>query len=179
MTVLDVVVVGGGQAGLAMGYHLRERGVRFEILDASPTVGHVWRERWNSLRLFTPAQYASLPGRALPADRDTYPTKDQVADIEDVSRGSPTAPAPRSTRWCGRPGSARTTPGSPWTAPSTTTESCGTNEVSPVAGLYVLGLPWQHTTGSALLGFVGHDAAYLADHIARRIPASQCDPDAH
>jgi putative flavoprotein involved in K+ transport len=51
--------------------------------------------------------------------------------------------------------------------------------VTSVAGLYVLGLTWQHTTGSALLGFVGHDVAYLAEHIARRTLASHSDPDAH
>jgi len=80
MTVLDVAVVGGGQAGLAIGYHLRARGLDFEILDAADSVGHVWRTRWDSLRLFTPAQYAGLPGLAFPAAPDTYPTKDQVTD---------------------------------------------------------------------------------------------------
>ncbi|MTD57299.1 hypothetical protein [Amycolatopsis pithecellobii] len=52
----------------------------FEILDAAPGIGQVWRNRWDSLRLFTPGQYASLPGLPFPAPRDTYPTKDQVAD---------------------------------------------------------------------------------------------------
>ncbi|SEP53304.1 flavin-containing monooxygenase [Amycolatopsis saalfeldensis] len=80
MTVLDVAVVGGGQAGLAIGYHLRARGLDFEILDGADSVGHMWRTRWDSLRLFTPAQYAGLPGLAFPAAPDTYPTKDQVAD---------------------------------------------------------------------------------------------------
>lgn len=80
MTVLDVAVVGGGQAGLALGYHLQTRGLAFEILDAGTSIGHMWRNRWDSLRLFTPAQYASLPGLPFPAPRDTYPTKDQVAD---------------------------------------------------------------------------------------------------
>jgi putative flavoprotein involved in K+ transport len=80
VTVLDVAVVGGGQAGLAIGHHLRARGLTFEIIDAGDSVGHVWRNRWDSLRLFTPAQYASLPGLAFPAAPDTYPTKDQVAD---------------------------------------------------------------------------------------------------
>lgn len=79
MTVLDVAVVGAGQAGLALGYHLNTRGLAFEILDAAPSIGHVWRTRWDSLRLFTPAQYAGLPGLPFPAPRDTYPTKDQVA----------------------------------------------------------------------------------------------------
>jgi putative flavoprotein involved in K+ transport len=77
---LDVLVIGGGQAGLAMGYHLAERGLRFEIVDAAPDVGHVWRSRWDSLRLFTSGRYSSLPGLPFPAAADTYPGKDEVAD---------------------------------------------------------------------------------------------------
>lgn len=75
----DVVVIGGSQAGLAIGYHLAQGGLRFVILDAGPEIGHAWRSRWDSLRLFTPAQYSSLPGMAFPAPKDTYPGKDDVA----------------------------------------------------------------------------------------------------
>jgi putative flavoprotein involved in K+ transport len=78
--LLDVVVVGGSQAGLAMAWHLAEQGLRFVVLEAGPEVGHVWRSRWDSLKLFTPAQYDALPGMAFPAPADTYPTKDPVAD---------------------------------------------------------------------------------------------------
>ena len=77
---LDVVVVGGSQAGLAMAWHLAQQGLRFVVLEAGPEVGHVWRSRWDSLKLFTPAQYDALPGMAFPAPADTYPTKDPVAD---------------------------------------------------------------------------------------------------
>jgi len=77
---LDALVIGGGQAGLAMGYELAKRGLRFRILDAGAEIGHVWRSRWDSLTLFTPAQYDNLPGLAFPAARDTYPGKDDVAD---------------------------------------------------------------------------------------------------
>src|SRR5688572_30207151 len=59
---LDVIVVGAGQAGLAIGYHLARRGDHFVLLEAGPEVGHAWRSRWDSLRLFSPAQYDSLPG---------------------------------------------------------------------------------------------------------------------
>jgi putative flavoprotein involved in K+ transport len=76
----ETVVVGGGQAGLAVGYHLRRRERSFVILDASPRVGDVWRNRWDSLRLFTPARYCGLPGLGFPADAWHYPTKDEVAD---------------------------------------------------------------------------------------------------
>lgn len=76
---LDVVIIGGSQAGLAIGHHLAQRGLRFVILDAGPEVGHAWRSRWDSLRLFTPAQYSSLPGMAFPSPKDTYPSKEEVA----------------------------------------------------------------------------------------------------
>jgi putative flavoprotein involved in K+ transport len=78
--VLDVVVIGAGQAGLVMGYHLAQRRQRFLIVDAAAEVGGAWRSRWDSLRLFTPAQYDNLPGMPFPAPRDTYPGKDDVAN---------------------------------------------------------------------------------------------------
>jgi putative flavoprotein involved in K+ transport len=83
----DVVVIGGGQAGLAMGYHLAKRGVEFVILDASERVGDAWRKRWDTLRVFTPARYSGLPGMRFPAPGHSYPTKDEVADyLEDYAR---------------------------------------------------------------------------------------------
>ena len=78
--VLDVVVVGGSQSGLAMAWHLAQQGRRFVVLEAGLELGHTWRNRWDSLKLFTPAQYDALPGMAFPAPADTYPTKDPVAD---------------------------------------------------------------------------------------------------
>jgi len=77
---LDVVVVGGSQAGLAMAWHLAQQGLRFVVLEAAAELGQVWRSRWDSLQLFTPSQYDALPGMAFPAPADTYPTKDPVAD---------------------------------------------------------------------------------------------------
>ncbi|HEY3089244.1 MAG TPA: NAD(P)-binding domain-containing protein [Jatrophihabitantaceae bacterium] len=77
---LDAVVIGGSQAGLAMAWHLAEQKLRFVVLEAADEVGQSWRSRWDSLRLFTPAQYDALPGMAFPAPADTYPTKDPVAD---------------------------------------------------------------------------------------------------
>src|SRR4051812_39275363 len=58
----DVIVIGGGQAGLSVGYHLRARGLRFVILDAEARIGDAWRKRWDSLRLFTPAKLDGLDG---------------------------------------------------------------------------------------------------------------------
>lgn len=60
------VVIGGGQAGLAVGYQLKQRRLPFVILDKHERIGDTWRQRWDSLRLFTPARYDGLPGMACP-----------------------------------------------------------------------------------------------------------------
>src|SRR5207244_6353707 len=77
--VLDVVVIGASQAGLAMAWHLARHHLRFTVLEAGPEIGHTWRSRWDSLTLFTPAQYDALPGLPFPGPPDTYPGKDAVA----------------------------------------------------------------------------------------------------
>ena len=83
----EVIVVGGGQAGLALGYHLAQRGKDFTILDAAPEPAAAWRERWDSLKLFTSARYDALPGLPFPGDPDRYPTRDEVADyLTDYAR---------------------------------------------------------------------------------------------
>ena len=76
----DVIVVGGGQAGLSVGYHLKKLGLNFVILDASARIGDAWRKRWDSLRLFTPARYNGLDGMPFPASPHAFPTKDEMAD---------------------------------------------------------------------------------------------------
>ncbi|WP_258045202.1 ArsO family NAD(P)H-dependent flavin-containing monooxygenase [Streptomyces sp. SM11] len=68
MTTTDVVVIGGGQAGLAAGYHLRRQNLDFVVLDAQSTAGGAWQHTWNSLRLFSPAAFSSLPGRLMPPE---------------------------------------------------------------------------------------------------------------
>lgn len=78
--VLDTVVIGGGQAGLAIGYHLMRQDRDFVILDAHDRVGDAWRMRWDSLRVFTPAKYDGLPGMPFPGDRLGFPSKDELAD---------------------------------------------------------------------------------------------------
>ena len=76
----ETVIIGGGQAGLVAGYELKSRGRPFVILDAASTVGDAWRNRWDSLRLFTPGRNCELPGLRFTATRSLAPTKDEMAD---------------------------------------------------------------------------------------------------
>jgi len=83
----DVIVVGGGQAGLAMGYFLARERRDFTILEAAEEPAAAWRSRWDSLKLFTPARYSALPGLPFPGDPDRYPTRDDVAGyLADYAR---------------------------------------------------------------------------------------------
>ena len=77
---INTVVIGGGQTGLVTGYELKARGVEFVILDASKRVGDAWRNRWDSLRLFTPARMNGLPGMKFPGRGNDFVGKDEVAD---------------------------------------------------------------------------------------------------
>ena len=77
---LETIVIGGGQAGLSIGYYLKARGRRFVILEANERVGDSWRQRWDSLRLFTPARYDGIVGMPFPARPHTFPTKNEMAD---------------------------------------------------------------------------------------------------
>lgn len=77
---MDAIVVGAGQAGLACGWHLRQQNLRFLILDAESQPGGNWRNYYDSLRLFSPAAYSSLPGMPFPAEAKHYPLRDEVVD---------------------------------------------------------------------------------------------------
>jgi putative flavoprotein involved in K+ transport len=76
----DVIVIGAGQAGLSVGYHLKRKGCRFLLVDGNERVGDSWRKRWDSLRLFTPARFDALVGMPFPAPSDYFPTRDEMAD---------------------------------------------------------------------------------------------------
>jgi putative flavoprotein involved in K+ transport len=80
-TDIDTIVIGGGQAGLAVGYHLSRRGVPFVIIDANERTGDSWRNRWDSLRLFTPHMVTRLPGMRYPEKGWNFATKDELADF--------------------------------------------------------------------------------------------------
>jgi putative flavoprotein involved in K+ transport len=75
---VDVVVIGGGQAALALGYYLRRTSLTYAVLDNGTAAGGAWRHTWQSLRLFSPAQWSSLPGRLMPGGTNYYPTRDEA-----------------------------------------------------------------------------------------------------
>lgn len=77
---VDTAIIGGGQAGLTMGYYLAQQNRSFVILDAGSRVGDVWRHRWDSLRVFSSARNSTLPGRAFSAPDSSFPTKDEMGD---------------------------------------------------------------------------------------------------
>jgi putative flavoprotein involved in K+ transport len=77
---IETLVIGGGQSGLSVGYHLARRSLRFLIVDAYERVGDAWRKRWDSLRLFTPNRFNGLDGMPFPGSRWGFPTKDEYAD---------------------------------------------------------------------------------------------------
>ena len=80
----ETVIVGGGQAGLATGYHLARQGRSFVILDANERIGDPWRQRWESLKLYSPARYDGLPGMRFPAPRASFPTAHEMGDYLDA-----------------------------------------------------------------------------------------------
>src|SRR4249920_3781619 len=81
---VDTIIIGAGQAGLSAGYHLAKRGLPFTILDADALIGDHWRERWDTLRLYSPARYDSLPGMRFPAPSFHWPTGREMADYLDA-----------------------------------------------------------------------------------------------
>jgi putative flavoprotein involved in K+ transport len=96
--VVDVLVIGGGQAGLAMGYYMRRAGRDFVIVEGAPEIGASWSSRWDSLVLFTPSQFDNLPGLPFPGAVDAYPTKDEVAEYLKTYVATFDLPVPTGTR---------------------------------------------------------------------------------
>src|SRR4051794_31379032 len=80
MNHFDIIVIGGGQSGLASGYFLQRTGLNYVILDDQSHSGGAWNHAWDSLTLFSPAEYSSLPGRMMPRSNNAYPVKQEVLD---------------------------------------------------------------------------------------------------
>src|SRR5437868_3245653 len=76
----NVLIVGAGQSGLALGYHLKRRGLKALLVERNNRIGDSWCTRWDSLKLYSPASRDGLPGLPFPAGRSSYPTKDEMAD---------------------------------------------------------------------------------------------------
>lgn len=95
---VETVIVGGGQAGLATGYHLAREGRPFIILDAGERVGDPWRRRWDSLKLYSPAKYDGLPGMPFPARRASFPSTTEMADYLEAYAARLELPVRSSTR---------------------------------------------------------------------------------
>jgi putative flavoprotein involved in K+ transport len=84
---VETLVIGGGQAGLATGYQLSQRDLPFKIIDANRRIGDAWRNRWDSLRLFTPNRFNHLPGMPFPGYHWGFPSKNEMADyLESYAR---------------------------------------------------------------------------------------------
>src|SRR6266567_4500155 len=97
----EVIVIGGGQAGLAAGYYLSQARIPFLILDADARAGDSWRRRWDSLELFTAARYSALPGLPFPGDPEHFPGKDEVADYLETYASTFELPVRHSARVVG------------------------------------------------------------------------------
>ena len=102
---VETVIVGGGQAGLAVGYHLARRDRPFVILDADQRTGDAWRRRWDSLRLFTPARYSGLPGLPFPGAGLVVPRPGTRSPTtwRPTPPGS-SSPCATASGWTGSPG---------------------------------------------------------------------------
>ena len=98
---IETVIIGAGQAVLALGYHLAKQDRPFVILEANERVGDVWRKRFDSLRLYSPARYDGLPGMAFPADQWHFPPRTRSGTTSRRTRGG-------STSRCSRERQSRT-----------------------------------------------------------------------
>ena len=85
---VDILVIGAGQAGLAMGYYLKQSNFNFLLLDSSEQIGDAWRKRYDSLTLFSPRNYSRLPGLSLTGDPEGYPAKDELANYLETYAGT-------------------------------------------------------------------------------------------
>jgi hypothetical protein len=173
---VETLVIGAGQAGLAVGYYLRRRGLPFVIVDEHQRVGDVWRKRWDSLRLFTPGRYNGLPGMPFPGPPSAFPTKDDIAEyFETYARefGLPVRTGLRVERLSAVNGRFEAFCGEQVLSAENVVLATkhgfpiqDRGIVESVPGLYFMGLLFQYSLSSALVGGAGRDAEYIVDHIA-------------
>jgi cation diffusion facilitator CzcD-associated flavoprotein CzcO len=78
--IFDVIVIGGGQSALACGYYLRRAKLKYLILDKQDIPGGAWLHSWDSLTLFSPADYSSLPGWLMPKSEHRFPLRQEAID---------------------------------------------------------------------------------------------------
>ncbi|OAE02482.1 NAD(P)-binding domain-containing protein [Arthrobacter sp. OY3WO11] len=186
--MLDTIIIGGGQAGLALGHHLKEQNRNFLILDANPRTGDAWRRRWDSLRVFTPAKYDGLPGEAFPADPLSFPTKDEVAGYLEVYAARNSLPVLHETRverlWREGDRFIAASNGSRWEARNAVVAT-GAEQVPRIPG-FAAGLapstvhfhssvyrnPGQLQDGPVLVVGLGNSGAEIALEVSRTHPTA-------
>lgn len=184
--VLDTLVIGGGQAGLAIGSHLLRQKRQFLILDASQRIGDGWRLRWDSLRLFTPAKYNGLPGVPFPADPLSFPTKDEMADYLELYASTQDLPVRTGVRverlWREGDRFIAAANGSMWEARNVVVAGGAERrpKVPPFAGKLAASTvqmhssaylnPGQLTDGPVLVVGLGNSGAEIAREVCRTHP---------
>ena len=187
------IVIGGSQAGLAVGYYLSQARESFTILDENPRIGDAWRNRWDSLRLFTPARYCAVPGMRFPAPPRAIPTKDQVADfLESYARRFelPVRTGTRVDRLAHDGDAFKVTSGSrTWRADSVVvaTGAWHTPRIPSFAGELDADILQMHSTdyrnpgqlrpGGALVVGAGNSGAEIAMELSRDHPTWLSGPD--
>lgn len=186
---VDVIVIGGGQAGLALGWHLQQQGLDFLILDEQTRPGGNWRNYYDSLQLFSPAEYSALPGMVFPGDPQGYPLRDEVVqygkalDTERLQRKAMFQKVlPDGVLW--PDGTAQQAdalifatgfrPNLEVLARLPVADQQGrvlqrNGVADQLPGLYFVGLPKQRNFASATLRGVGADAGYLMPQLLRHL----------